>query len=173
MKKIPLTLLLPCALMLAILLAGGLTVHRLSGQASLQSVLIDTPVPAFQRPEFSSADLKGQVSIVNFFASWCPPCEAEHPELIRLENEHGISIYGVNYKDSDIGRVDYLQRLGNPYAAITPDQDGELAAQWMIQGVPETIVVDARGYIRYRVRAPLTRDLINEKILPLIRELKR
>lgn len=164
---------LPVTLLFLLLLAAGFGLTRISAQDGFGSALPDTKAPAFNRPEFSSADLKGQVSIVNFFASWCPPCEIEHPELIRLKNEHGIAIYGVNYKDSDSGRVDYLQRLGNPYTAITPDPNGELAALWRIQGVPETVIIDPAGHIRYRLSAPLTPQLIDATLLPLIRKLQR
>ncbi len=146
--------------------------RHMAAQPLPHAMSINTPVPAFQRPEFSSADLKGRVSVVNFFASWCPPCEIEHPELVRLKNEHSVVIYGINYKDSDTGRVDYLHRLGNPYTAVAPDPNGELAGQWMVHGIPETVIVDSNGYIRYRLNAPLTQDVVDRDILPLIRKLK-
>lgn len=159
--------------MTLIVLIAGFSLSLISDRDGLHGALIDTKIPAFNRPEFSSADLEGQVSIVNFFASWCPPCEIEHPQLIRLKNDHGVSIYGINYKDSDSGRVDYLHRLGNPYTAIAPDPDGELAALWFVQGVPETLIIDPAGHIRYRLSAPLTPELVNQTLLPLIREIKQ
>lgn len=140
--------------------------------ADLQSFGPGSPAPLFTRAEFGSENLKDRVTIVNFFASWCPPCEAEHPLLIDLKSHHGLTIYGVNYKDGDSGRVDYLQRLGNPYAAVTADPKGGLAAIWGVRGVPETFVIDKNGIIRYRINAPLTPDVIDNTLIPLIRRLQ-
>ena len=131
------------------------------------------PVPQFSRAEFSDNTLKGQVTLVNFFASWCPPCEAEHPFLLDLKTNYGITIYGVNYKDSDIGRRDYLQRMGNPYVAVTSDQDGSFAELWGVKSVPETILVNTDGMIIMRIPKPLTPDYIQKELLPAIRSLRK
>lgn len=129
-------------------------------------------VPVFTRAEFSHTDLKGQVHVVNFFASWCPPCEAEHDLLMDMKANHSISIYGINYKDSDSGRRDFLARLGNPYVAVTADQDGTLGETWNINGVPQTFIIDQDGIIRFRHPAPLTRAVLDETIIPMIRHLQ-
>ena len=166
-------LLLP-VIVFAILLAVAITpLLRGDDPTAIRSVLIDQPVPAFTRPEFSSTDLTGHVTLVNFFASWCPPCEAENDVLLNLKSTRGLVIYGINYKDSDSGRRDYLARLGNPYMAVTPDLNGELAILWGTYGVPETFVIDAAGRIRYRHAAPLTPDDVEKIILPLIREIQQ
>lgn len=129
-------------------------------------------VPHFTRAEFSSTDLAGQVTIVNFFASWCPPCEVEHPVLMDLKSTHGVAIYGLNVRDSDDARRDFLQRLGNPYTAIIPDTNGTLARLWDTQGVPETVIIDRDGRIRLRLRTPITPDIARNDIIPLIRRLR-
>ena len=162
-------LLLSSLILAALLVAAGLYIFAGPRRGADPEPV---PVPAFSRAEFSDTDLRGQVSIVNIFASWCPPCEAEHGLLMQLKTEHGIAIYGINYKDSDSGRLDYLQRLGNPYIAVTPDREGNLAGLWGMVGVPESFVVDGNGMIRYHLRAPLTDDLIRDEILPLIRKIQ-
>ncbi len=81
---------------------------------------------------------------------------------MKLKSEKGIVIYGVNYKDNSGSRRDYLARLGNPYAAITPDPNGQLAILWGTYGVPETFVIDSAGRIRYRHSAPLTPKDVEE-----------
>lgn len=131
----------------------------------------ETLVPSFSRAEFSSRDFLGKVSIVNIFASWCTPCEAEHPALMDLKANHGAVIYGINFKDSSSGRLDYLQRLGNPYIAVTADGDGTLSEAWGASGVPATYVIDAKGRIVHHHAGPLTPDDVQTTILPLLREL--
>lgn len=130
------------------------------------------PIPAFNRAEFTSDMLRGHVSIVNFFSSWCAPCEAEHPQLMRLKNQYGFSLYGINYKDSVTGRVDFLQRLGNPYDAIIPDIDGEFSALWHVDSVPETLIIDPAGRIHARIRTPITPEMIEQTLLPMLREIQ-
>jgi cytochrome c biogenesis protein CcmG/thiol:disulfide interchange protein DsbE len=134
--------------------------------------MLDRPIPSFTRAEFSDSDLRGRVTIVNFFASWCPPCEVEHDHLMTLKTRHGAIIYGINYKDSDTGRQDFLQRLGNPYRAVTADTDGSFAREWGINGVPETLIIDSNGIIRYRHTAPITHDDMVKTIVPMLRRLQ-
>jgi cytochrome c biogenesis protein CcmG/thiol:disulfide interchange protein DsbE len=164
--------LLPILLFLGLMVMAMIPLLRGDDPSKIRSVLIDQPVPAFTRAEFSSTDLKNRVILVNIFASWCPPCEVENEMLLKLKTDHAIEIYGINYKDSDLGRRDYLERLGNPYIAITPDPKGELAIAWGSYGVPETFIIDAQGRIRYRHAAPLTQNDIDTIILPLIREIR-
>jgi cytochrome c biogenesis protein CcmG/thiol:disulfide interchange protein DsbE len=165
--------LIPVLLFAILMVFAAIPLLRHTNPSDVKSVLIDKPVPAFTRPEFSSTDLKGRVTLINFFASWCPPCEAENDTLLQLKSTRGLAIYGINYKDNDGSRRDYLARLGNPYAAVTPDPNGELAILWGTYGVPETFIIDAQGRIRYRHAAPLTSDDIEKTILPLIREISQ
>lgn len=165
--------LIPVLLFLGLIAVVVVPLLRGDNPADIKSVLIDKPAPTFERPEFSSDDLKGRVTLVNFFASWCPPCEAENDTLLKLKADKGIVIYGINYKDNSSSRRDYLARLGNPYAAVTPDPNGQLAIMWGTYGVPETFIIDAAGRIRYRHSAPLTEADIENTILPLIREIQQ
>ena len=123
-------------------------------------------------PGLSIADLKGAPSLVNFFASWCIPCKAEHPFLQRIAGSKLIPIYGINYKDKTEDAVDWLRELGNPYSRIGVDADGRTAIDWGVYGVPETYVVDSDGVIRYRHVGPLTLRDLDETIVPLIKSLE-
>lgn len=144
-------------------------------------VLIADPVPEFVLPAlqgagvpgFSSADLSsGEVALVNVFASWCFPCRAEHPFLIRLAREWAVPIYGINYQDKRADAVRWLVELGNPYAAIGADENGRVSANWGVSGLPETFIIDGAGVIRYRHLGPLFPEVLQRDILPLIRSLR-
>lgn len=147
--------------------------------SSLPSVLIDTPAPTFALPPiegrtdgFSSTDLKGQVSLVNLFASWCPPCKVEHPILMRLARD-GVPIYGINYKDPPEDARRFLETLGNPYRKIGADTKGTVAVEWGITGYPETFVIDRDGRIRHRHVGPIMPEDLDAIIVPLIRKLSQ
>jgi cytochrome c biogenesis protein CcmG, thiol:disulfide interchange protein DsbE len=120
-------------------------------------------------PGFGSADLrKGEVSLVNFFASWCVPCVQEHPVLAALGERTGIKIYGVNYKDPSPGGRRFLGRYGNPYRAVGDDARGRAAIDWGVYGMPETFVVDGAGRIVLKYVGPLTPEVVQARILPAI-----
>lgn len=165
--------LVPALVFVALIIMAAIPLIRGDNPADIRSVLINEEIPEFTRPEFSSGDFYGRVTMVNIFASWCPPCEVENEMLLDLKNNHGLEIYGINYKDSDSGRRDYLARLGNPYAAITPDQEGELAIAFGSYGVPESFIIDTKGRIRYRHAAPLTDHDLKYLIVPMIRQLRQ
>jgi cytochrome c biogenesis protein CcmG/thiol:disulfide interchange protein DsbE len=158
----------------------GLAVGLTRDPGTLPSALIDKPVPTFELPPiagrggpgFSSADLAGQVSLVNVFASWCVPCRVEHPLLMALADD-GIAIWGINYKDPADKAAGWLAEFGNPYRAIGADQDGRVAVDWGVYGVPETFVVDRDGRIRHRHVGPLQPRDIEETIKPLLDQLGR
>ncbi len=144
----------------------------------LPSALIDRPVPAFTlpavpghgQPGFDAAALRGQVTVVNFFASWCAPCRVEHPVFMRLARE-GVVIYGVAYRDqADAARV-WLGQLGNPYRAIGYDIEGRVAIDFGVYGVPETYLIDREGRVRYKHVGAVTQDVWIEQFLPRIRAL--
>lgn len=164
--------LIPIALFIGLMVAALISLLHSDYPGGIRNSLTEQSIPEFSRAEFGSHDLRGRVTVVNFFASWCPPCEAEHNLLMDMKANHGVIIYGVDYKDSDSGRVDYLQRLGNPYVAVTPDPEGEIATLWGIRGVPETFIIDKNGIIRYRLSAPMTPGDLKTTILPLIREIQ-
>lgn len=145
----------------------------------LPSALIDKPVPAFSLPPvegrslgLASADLGGEVVLVNVFASWCGPCLVEHPLLMELAAQGVVAVHGINYKDRPENAARWLTRHGDPYRRTGADLDGRVSIDWGVYGVPETFVVDREGRIRYKHVGPLQRDDLEQKILPLIRRLQ-
>jgi cytochrome c biogenesis protein CcmG, thiol:disulfide interchange protein DsbE len=168
--------LLPVALfaLLAVGFYGGLETDT----NVLPSPLIDQPAPEFALPPlagngagFSSVDLNGKVSLVNVFASWCVPCRTEHPMLTTLAQAKRVPIFGINYKDKPDAARAWIADLGNPYTRIGAD-DGRVAIDWGVYGVPETFVVDRDARIRYKHVGPLTQADLQQKILPLIAKLE-
>ena len=117
---------------------------------------------------FDDAMLRdGQVKLVNYWASWCAPCRVEHPNLEQLADE-GIPIYGINYKDNAGNALQFLNDLGDPYAAVGADESGRMALDWGVYGVPETYVIDGEGKILLRFAGPLTQRVITETIRPAL-----
>lgn len=146
----------------------------------LPSALIGKPVPTFSLPPvqgrklgLSSADLKGEVSLVNVFASWCVACRAEHPLFMQLAAKKVVPINGLNYKDAPQDAADWLDTLGDPYTRTGVDRDGRVAIDWGVTGVPETFVIDANGRVAYKQIGPVTRQALDETILPLIDRLRK
>ncbi len=142
------------------------------------SPLIGKPVPDFALPAqapdgagFAAADLRaaGRPVLVNFFASWCVPCVIEHPQLMALARE-GLPIWGVAYKDKPEAAGSFLSRHGNPFARVARDAPGGVAIDWGVYGVPESFLIDARGVIRWRYAGPLTPEVVDEQLRPLLRE---
>jgi cytochrome c biogenesis protein CcmG/thiol:disulfide interchange protein DsbE len=144
------------------------------------SPLIDKPAPAFALPQLhapdttlSKSDLLGQVTLLNVWASWCVACRDEHPVLLQLAKSGDVPIYGLDYKDERSAAVNWLDRLGNPYARNAFDADGRVGIDFGVYGVPETFVVDAHGIIRYKHIGPLTDEVLAQKILPLVKRLEQ
>jgi c-type cytochrome biogenesis protein CcmF len=169
---------------LAFLVLVGVFFWRLQQTAAgdtpnlIPSVLIDKPAPAFSlkplypgQPGFTTADLKGHVTLVNFFASWCLPCRAEHP-VLRLINGHGIALVGIAYKDKPADAQGMLVELGNPYARTVADDSGRTGIDFGLSGVPETYLIDKNGVIRRKITGPLTEDVLKNDILPAAENLK-
>jgi len=170
--------LLPVGLFVIVVAALGWGLGRDS--SVLPSALVGKPAPDFVLPPipgrddhgFSRADLGGRPVLVNVWASWCVPCRAENPVLLRLVRAEGVTIHGVNYKDKAEDAREFLRTLGDPFTYIGRDADGRVGIEWGVYGVPETFVVDARGVIRYRHVGPMLWGDVERKILPLLRELE-
>lgn len=161
---------------LAVLFGVGLTLNP----REIPSPLIGKPVPTFSLPPvkgrtlgLSSADLKGEVSLVNVFASWCTACRAEHPLLMDLKEKGVVPIHGLNYKDKPEDAERWLNELGDSYTRTGADIDGRVGIEWGVYGVPETFVIDRDGRIAYKHIGQLTPQALREKIIPLINELRK
>lgn len=145
----------------------------------LPSVLIGKPVPEFTLQPvqgrtlgLSSADLKGEVSLVNVFASWCVACREEHPVFMELRRNGTVPIHGINYKDRPQDAEKWLNTMGDPYTRTGADFDGRASIDWGVYGVPETFVIDAKGRIAFKQVGPVTPEIYREKIGPLIEKLR-
>jgi cytochrome c biogenesis protein CcmG/thiol:disulfide interchange protein DsbE len=144
------------------------------------SPLIGKPAPAFKLTQLhetgktlSNDDLKGKVWLLNVWASWCVSCRVEHPLLVQLAKANIVPVYGLDYKDKpDDGRA-WLAQNGDPYTASIVDQDGRVGIDYGVYGVPETFVIDKAGVVRYKQIGPLNVDALQQKILPLVRELQK
>lgn len=143
------------------------------------SPLINKPAPAFTLPQlhdtskrFSSQDMKGQVWLLNVWASWCVSCREEHPVLMSLARQNIVPIYGLDYKDKNADGEAWLRNGGDPYTLVATDADGRVGIDYGVYGVPETYVIDKQGVIRYKQIGAVTHQSLQEKILPLIAELQ-
>lgn len=139
---------------------------------------VGEPVPLFRlsrldqpATEFSPATMRGQVWLLNVWASWCTPCREELPTLSGLSAQ--VAIVGLNYKDPREKGLAWLGRHGNPYQLSAHDVEGKVGTVYQLRGVPETFVIDKKGVIRLRHAGPVTDAMVREQLLPLISELKR
>jgi cytochrome c biogenesis protein CcmG/thiol:disulfide interchange protein DsbE len=144
------------------------------------SPLVGKPAPMFKAPvlsdaskSFNSADMKGQVWLLNVWASWCGACREEHPVLMAMEKTGQIATYGLDYKDTDAEAQAVLDANGNPYKVVATDTDGKIGIDYGVYGVPETYVIDKAGVIRYKQIGPITEEILLNKIIPLLKELQR
>jgi cytochrome c biogenesis protein CcmG/thiol:disulfide interchange protein DsbE len=145
----------------------------------IPSALIGKAVPAFDLPPvqgraqgLSDADLRGEVSLLNVFASWCTACRAEHPLFMQLARSGAVPIHGLNYKDRPNDAAAWLDELGDPYSRTGADLNGRVGIDFGVYGVPETFVIGADGRIAYKHIGPVTPQALKDVILPLIGRLR-
>jgi cytochrome c biogenesis protein CcmG/thiol:disulfide interchange protein DsbE len=167
----------PIAVFVLVVVAFAFGLRR--DPSTIPTVLIDTEAPQFDLAPiqgrdqgFSSEDLKGQVSIVNIFASWCVSCVYEHPELLRIKAEGGPPIYGLAWKDAPGATAQWLDRHGDPYTAVGDDAEGRVAIDFGVTGAPESFVIDKEGRIRYKHIGVITADNWRRIFTPMIAELR-
>jgi cytochrome c biogenesis protein CcmG/thiol:disulfide interchange protein DsbE len=169
--------------LIAFLALAALFVLRLgAGDPSrIPSALIGHPAPATNLPPLAglerddkavpgldSADFKGEVTVVNVWASWCVPCRDEAPLLLKLAADRRARIVGINYKDQPDNARRFLGRYGNPFIANGTDGNGRAAIEWGVYGVPETFVVGRDGRIAYKLIGPITPDNLDASLKPAI-----
>jgi cytochrome c biogenesis protein CcmG/thiol:disulfide interchange protein DsbE len=159
-------------------LVGLLAVGLSLDPRALPSPLIGREAPTFDLPElrepdtrFTSAEMLGKPALFNVWASWCVTCRQEHPMLADLRRS-GVPIYGLNYKDTRSDALRFLARYGDPYDAIGFDESGMVGIDWGVYATPETFLMDRHGMIRFKHIGMITPEIIEEKILPLYRQLE-
>ena len=119
-----------------------------------------------------TSDLRGEVWLLNVWASWCAACRVEHPLFNDLAGKKIVRIVGLNYKDASADARSWLREFGNPYDVIAVDREGAVGIDWGVYGVPETFVIDREGIIRYKHIGPVDQKVLSDVILPLVSDLK-
>lgn len=160
-----------------VVVAVGLGVGLTLKPREIPSALIGKPVPVFELPPvegrtagLSTTDLRqGEPVLVNVFASWCGPCRQEHPLFMELARTTDIKIFGLNQRDRPEDAARWLATFGDPYDRTGADFNGRASIEWGVYGVPETFVVDGQGCIQYKHISVLTRDVLEDEILPRLR----
>ncbi|MDM7849760.1 DsbE family thiol:disulfide interchange protein [Pseudochrobactrum kiredjianiae] len=179
-KKRVFVALLPLIIFAA--LAGIFTWQLLSGKnmQEIPSALIGRDAPqtdlppleglrladGSQTPGLKGSDLKGQVTLVNIWASWCVPCRDEHPLIVKLGQDPRIKVVGLNYKDAPENALEFLNSLGNPYDVVGTDRSGRAGIEWGVYGVPETFIVNREGKIVYKFVGPLSTESLIKQFMP-------
>ena len=193
-QRMPRWVFAPLALFLGMVafLAVGLT----RNPQEIPSPLIGRPAPAFQLPVvggpgvFNAAQFKGQVTLVNLWATWCAGCKDEHPILMALSLQPGLQMLGINYKElqaSELSGQDpqsaealqkatarsqaWLQKNGQPFGVNLLDMDGRVGMDFGVYGLPETYLVDRAGVVRFKHAGALTPEVVQQKLLPVLRSL--
>ena len=178
--------LIPLALfmVLAVFLALGLN----RNPSEVPSPLVGKPAPMFTLPRldadpqapagtqnasFSPKDMAGKVWLLNVWASWCVSCRQEHPVLVDFAKLNIAPLIGLDYKDKRADAKGWLAKFGDPYTLSVVDADGRVGIDYGVYGVPETYVIDKAGLIRFKQIGPVTNEILQTKILPLVKELQR
>ena len=145
----------------------------------LPSTRIGKPVPEFDLEPvlgreigLSSDDLIGEVSLVNFFASWCVSCKLEHPVFLELSARNVVPLYGIDYKDQPEDAEEWLEEVGDPYTLTGADIDGRVGIEWGVYGLPETFIVDRESRIVYRHVGAISAADLEECLLPIVERLR-
>ncbi|OHC70562.1 MAG: thiol:disulfide interchange protein [Rhodocyclales bacterium RIFCSPLOWO2_02_FULL_63_24] len=155
-------------------LAAGLRLNP----REVPSPLINKPAPAFNLPQLHAiqasinpTDMKGKVWLFNVWASWCVSCRQEHPVLLDLAKRGTLPVIGLDYKDDREAGIAWLREHGDPYMLSAYDRDGRVGIDYGVYGVPESFLIDKNGAIRYKHIGPLTPKVLDEKILPMAKDL--
>ncbi|MBO0615323.1 DsbE family thiol:disulfide interchange protein [Thiothrix fructosivorans] len=162
-------------LLLVALLAAGLKLDP----REVPSPFIGRQAPAFEANQLEAAgmlastSLKGDVWLLNVWASWCGECQREHAVLTELIKGQNLKAVGLNYKDVSADAKRWIAQFGNPFTQIITDPQGKIGLEWGVYGTPETFIIDQQGIIRYKHIGPMNQKAVTEKILPLLAELRK
>ena len=164
---------------LFIVLLGFLAVGLNRDPREVPSPLVGKPAPAFELPQlhqpdktFAPKEMLGKVWLLNVWASWCVSCRQEHPVLVKYAKQ-GVPVVGLDYKDQREDGLRWLKQFGDPYLLSAWDGDGRVGIDYGVYGVPETYLIDKSGTIRYKHIGPITAEAMEQKILPMMKELDK
>lgn len=164
---------------LALLLGVGVMMNSGKDTSAIPSPLVGKMAPDFALPVLDEPDriitrddLLGEPYLLNVWGSWCPACRDEHPVITELAESGRIRVIGYDYKDEADDARRWLQQFGNPYALVITDVEGRAALDWGIYGAPESFLVDAQGIIRWKFVGPLTPEVVQTQLLPVLESLQ-
>ena len=167
-------------LIIFIVVAGFLYKGLSLNPREVPSPFINKPAPDFSlqklanmSEQFSNKDMLGKVWLLNVWASWCVACRQEHPLLVQMARRGDVPIYGLNYKDAPTQARQWLKQHGDPYVLSAVDYQGNVGIDYGVYGVPETFVIDKRGIIRHKVIGPISFNILNECVMPLVKVLEQ
>ena len=167
-------------LIIFIVVAGFLYKGLSLNPREVPSPFINKPAPDFSlqkldnmSEQFSNKDMLGKVWLLNVWASWCVACRQEHPLLVQMARRGDVPIYGLNYKDAPTQARQWLKQHGDPYVLSAVDYQGNVGIDYGVYGVPETFVIDKRGIIRHKVIGPISFNVLNECVMPLVKVLEQ
>lgn len=163
-----------------LVLSVGLAFSLTNAPEKMPSALIDKAAPVFalaaldgRSDGLSNEDLRGESTLLNVFASWCPACRMEHPFLMRLASRRDVRLVGIDWKDSQQKAKRWLHEHRDPYERVGFDENGRVGLDLGVTGVPETFVIDSGGRVRYRHAGPLTEEVWRDIFEPLLSQLRR
>jgi cytochrome c biogenesis protein CcmG/thiol:disulfide interchange protein DsbE len=172
--------LLPIAIVAVLVAIFWIGLDPKRDKSVLPSALVGKPAPTVDLPGLSDgaprltlAQFKGQLVAINFFASWCLPCRAEHPLLKQIATEFGVPVIGIAWKDKPEASRAFLDELGDPYVATGTDQNGRTGIDFGLTGVPETFLIGMDGTVLYRFAGPLSPEGLRNELAPAITEAKK
>jgi cytochrome c biogenesis protein CcmG/thiol:disulfide interchange protein DsbE len=167
-------------LLMFIVLVAFLAIGLGRDPHTVPSPLINKPAPDFRLAQlhdptktFTAEEMRGKVWLLNVWASWCVSCRDEHPLLVELAESKAVPIYGMNYKDRREDALAWLNDFGDPYLLSASDTDGRIGINYGVYGVPETYLIDREGVIRYKQIGPLTPEILETTILPMVKDLSK
>ena len=176
-KKVNLFRIIPLIIFFSLILLAFIALKSYD-KDNIPSVLIGQSPPPLLLEELGNLklldkrDLKpikeNKIRLINFWASWCPPCRVEHPQLEKLSKNKNIQLFGVNYKDSENSALNFLNEYGNPFLKIGSDKNGRNAIEWGVYGVPETFVIDQHGNVLFRHAGPITKAILEKNLVHLL-----
>jgi cytochrome c biogenesis protein CcmG/thiol:disulfide interchange protein DsbE len=167
--------------LLFFVISGFLFVGLYKDPTLVSSPLVGKSIPSFTAAtlfspdkQITQADLIGEIALVNVWATWCPACKHEHPDLVALAMKTDIPIYGLNYKETDKAEARaWLRQEGNPYVLSIADDDGRIAIDFGVYGAPETFLIDAQGVIQHKRVGVMNDKIWQRDFLPIIQRLRR